>query len=175
MDIRSHPAWQHRSILLLWFQQYQHAKNTDPVFERKKNKKKKQQLCLNPVKSAVCSLAAECEANCHSLLTQGIFFFPCRQPHCSISVPIPSDTACLLNHTLGPVRVCPHQTLSVFTSSQGDISVTTCFTLASQLFPSPTPLQRRRCRPLPLAFSCSTPIHAQGALFFVLFLVVYII
>lgn len=110
-------------------------KNTDPVFGKKQKNKKNNNSVSTRLKVRFVVLAAECEANCHSLLTRGIFFFPCCQPHCSISVPIPSDTACLLNHTLGPMRVCPHQTLSVFTSAQGDISVTTCFTLASQLFP----------------------------------------
>lgn len=113
MDIRSHPVWHLRSRLSLWFQQYQHAKKHISCVWKKKQK---QQLCLNPVKSAVWSFGSwvwsKLSLFAHS---RDFFFFPCCQPHCSISVPIPSDAGCLLSHTLGPMRVCPHQTLSVFT------------------------------------------------------------
>lgn len=131
----SHPVWHFRSKLSFCFQQYHHAKKHRSCVW-KKNPEKNNNSVSTRLKVRFVVLAAECEANCHSLLTRGIFFFP-MLPAALLRICPNSLRHCLflLNHTLGPLRVCPHQTLSVFTSAQGDISVTTCFTLASQLFP----------------------------------------
>lgn len=94
-------------------------------------------------------------------LQRFFFFSQSRQPYFSISVPVRSHTARLLNPTLGPLRVGPHQPLSVFTSHR--------VILVSQLVsrcPFSSSLSNSSAASARLPLSCFAPHSSSPSLCF---------